>query len=279
MDDLGGILTLGGELTVNRMGFGAMRLTGRGVMGPPADPAECRRVLRRAVELGVTFIDTADSYGPAVSEELIADALYPYPPGLVIGTKGGYLRPGPHQWVMKGDPAHLRAACDSSLRRLRLEQIDLYQLHRIDPSVPEDEQFGVLDELRRQGKIKLIGLSEVNVAAIERARRTLPIASVQNRYNVADRASDDVVSYCEEHGITFIPWYPLGAGALDESPALGRVARRHGATAMQVALAWLLARSPAMLPIPGTSRVAHLEENVATAQIRLEPSDVVEVTG
>ena len=273
----GGSITLDGDLTVARMGFGAMRLTGAGIIGPPADPAECRRVLARAVDLGVTFIDTADSYGPSVSEELIAEVLHPYPAGLVIGTKGGYLRPGPYQWKMDGRPDHIRAACDGSLRRLRVERIDLYQLHRIDPAVPEDEQFGVLQELREAGKIRLIGLSEVGVPAIERARRTLPIASVQNRYNLADRGADDVVEYCQTHGIVFIPWYPLAAGALETSPAIERVAARHSATGMQVALAWLLARSPAMLPIPGTSRVAHLDENLAAARLKLDATDLEEL--
>jgi aryl-alcohol dehydrogenase-like predicted oxidoreductase len=271
-------LALGGELIVNRMGFGAMRITGPGIIGPPADRGEALRVLRRAIELGINCIDTADSYGPHVSEELIAEALHPYPADLVIGTKGGFLRPGPHKWKMNGRPEHIRAVCDGSLRRLRLDRIDLYQLHRIDPAVPEDEQFGVLEELRSAGKIRLVGLSEVGVEAIERARRVLPIASVQNRYNIADRGADDVVDYCWAHGIAFIPWYPLGAGALEESRALTRIARRHSATVMQVALAWLLARSPAMLPIPGTSNVAHLKENVAAAGIALEADDLDELT-
>jgi aryl-alcohol dehydrogenase-like predicted oxidoreductase len=277
MQTPGGTIVLGGALSVARMGFGAMRLTGPGIIGPPADPGECRRVLRRAVELGVTFIDTADSYGPDVSEAIIADALHPYPPGLVIGTKGGFLRPGPHQWKMCGRPEHIRAVCDGSLARLRVERIDLYQLHRIDPAVPEDEQFGVLDALRREGKIRLIGLSEVNVAAIERARKILPIATVQNRYNLADRRCDDVVDYCWANDIAFLPWYPLGAGALEPSSGLLRVARRLRATPMQAALAWLLARSPAMLPIPGTSKVAHLEENVGAAGLVLSPADVEEI--
>ena len=272
--DLGGTITLGGELTVNRMGFGAMRLTGPGIIGPPADPAEARRVLQRAVERGVNFIDTADSYGPHVNEEIIADALHPYPSGLVIATKAGFERPGPHQWKMNGRPAHLRAACEGSLKRLRVDRIDLFQLHRIDPDVPEDDQFGLLDDLRREGKIRLIGLSEVPVAAIERARRTLPIASIQNRYNVADRGSEDVVDYCEREGLAFLPWYPLGAGALAPEGALSQVAAKHGATPMQVAIAWLLARSPAVLVIPGTSKVPHLEENVAAAAIRLDAQDL-----
>ncbi len=274
MSELGGTLALGGELTVHRLGFGAMRLTGPGIFGEPVNREECRRVLRRAVALGVDFIDTADSYGPDVSEAIIAETLHPYPPGLAIATKAGLLRPGPHQWTVNGDPKRLRAACEGSLRRLRLDRIDLYQLHRIDPDVPEEDQFGVLADLRREGKIRLIGLSEVAVPAIERARRTLPIASVQNKYNAADRAYEDVVEYCERQRIAFIPWYPLGAGALNGNAALMRVAVKHRATPMQVAIAWLLARSPVMLPIPGTSSVAHLEENVAAAEVRLDRADV-----
>jgi pyridoxine 4-dehydrogenase len=278
MNDLGGTMTLGGELTVHRLAFGAMRLTGSGIFGPPANREECQRVLRRAVELGVDFIDTADSYGPNVSEDIISETLHPYPAGLVIATKAGLLRPGPHQWQVDGNPKRLRAACEGSLTRLRVDRIDLFQLHRIDPDVPEDDQFGVLEQLRREGKIRLIGLSEVTVAAIARARRTLPIASVQNKYNVADRSSDDVLEYCEREGIAFIPWYPLGAGALTETAALRRIAASHRATPMQIAIAWLLARSPVMLPIPGTSRVGHLEENVAAARLRLEPDDLAALT-
>lgn len=277
MIDLGGTISLGGELVVHRMGFGAMRLTGPGIIGPPADREEARRVLRRAVELGIDFIDTADSYGPNVSEEIIAEALHPYPDGLVIATKAGYERPGPHQWTMNGRPAHIRAACEGSLARLRVDRIDLFQLHRIDPDVPEDDQFGVLDDLRREGKIRLIGLSEVGVAALERASRMLPIVSVQNRYNVANRVWEDVVAYCEREAIAFIPWYPLGAGTLQSDGALDRVARRHHAGPTQAALAWLLARSRVMLPIPGTSKVSHLEENVAAAAIRLDADDMKEL--
>jgi len=273
MTDLGGTIALGGELSVHRLGFGAMRLTGPGIFGEPANRDECRRVLRRAVELGVDFIDTADSYGPNVSEEIIAEALHPYSPDLVIATKAGLLRPGPHEWTVNGDPKRLRAACEGSLRRLRVDRIDLYQLHRIDPDVPEADQFGVLEDLRREGKIRLVGLSEAGVPAIQRARRVLPIASVQNKYNVADRSYDDVVDYCERESIAFIPWYPLGAGALTGQAALTGVAVRHRATPMQVALAWLLARSPVMLPIPGTSSVAHLDENVAAARLRLDRDD------
>jgi aryl-alcohol dehydrogenase-like predicted oxidoreductase len=261
-------------MTVARMGFGAMRLTGPGIFGPPADREECRRVLRRAIELGVTFFDTADSYGPAVSEEIIAEALYPYPSGTVIATKGGFVRPGPGRWETDGRPEHLRAACDGSLRRLRLDRIDLYQLHRIDPAVPEADQFGTLADLRHEGKIRFVGLSEVGVDAIERARQSLPVVSVQNRYNIIDRTSDAVVGYCERHDLAFIPWYPLGAGQLDIPSALRDAARRLGATPLQVALAWLLARSRIMLPIPGTSSTSHLEENVAAASIALSADDL-----
>ena len=282
----GGTLTLGDALTVNRMGYGAMRITGSGIFGPPDDPAECRRVLRRAVELGVNFIDTADSYGPNVSEELIAEALHPYPEGLVVATKGGFERPGPNKWVMNGRPDHLRRQLEGSLRRLRLDRIDLWQLHRIDPKVPEDEQFGVIQEFVREGKVRLVGLSEVGVDAIERARRAFPVVSVQNRYNVVDRQWEDVVLHCEREGIAFIPWYPLGAGTLemraDERATRERlegVARRRGVSALQLALAWLLARSPVMLPIPGTSKVRHLEENVAAAGLQLDDAELRELEG
>ena len=274
-----GTLTLGSRLTVGRLGFGAMRLTGEGIFGAPGDRDECRRVVRRAVELGVTFIDTADSYGPGVSEDILAEALHPYPSGLVIATKGGFERPGPLEWVTTGRPEHLRAACEGSLRRLRLDCIDLYQLHRIDPNVPEPDQFGALADLRREGKIRFVGLSEVGVEHIERARRVLPIASIQNRYNLDDRTWDPVLEYCTRHGIAFIPWYPLGAGGLGAGAPLQQVARRHAATPLQIALAWLLARAPIMLPIPGTSKVAHLEENVAAASIRLTPDDMRALEG
>lgn len=272
-----GTITLGGELTVNRMGFGAMRLTGPGIWGPPRDRGEAIRVLHRAIELGVDFIDTADSYGPNVSEEIIAEALHPYPEGLVIATKAGLERPGPDQWTPNGRPEHLRRRLEGSLRRLRLERIDLWQLHRIDPEVPADEQFGAIGEFQRQGLVRLVGLSEVPVADIVRARRTLDVASVQNRYNVGDREWEEEVGYCEREGIAFIPWFPLSAGTLEEGGALDRVARRHGATVYQIALAWLLARSPAMLVIPGTSSVTHLEENVAAAEISLSRDDMQEL--
>ena len=273
-----GTITLG-DLTVNRMGYGAMRITGRGIFGPPADPEECKRVLRRAVELGVDFIDTANSYGPFVSEELIAQALHPYPDGLVIATKAGLERPGPDRWTPNGRPEHIRRECEGSLRRLRLERIDLYQLHRIDPKVPEAEQFGIMAELQREGKVRHVGLSEVDADAVERARRIVPIVSVQNRYNVADREWEETVDYCEREAIAFIPWFPLGAGNLRAEEIVTRVARRLGASPIQVALAWLLDRSPMMLPIPGTSRVKHLEENVAATALRLSDEDRAELVG
>ncbi len=266
-----GTITLGGDLIVNRMGFGAMRLTGAGIWGPPKDRAQAIRVLQRAVELGVNFFDTADSYGPHIAEELIAEALYPYP-GLVIATKGGFERPGPNRWVENGRPENLRRQLEGSLRRLWLERIDLWQLHRIDPKVPAQEQFEALREFQREGLIRHVGLSELSIDDIEGARRVVPIVSVQNRYNVTDRKWDHEVDYCERERLAFIPWFPLSAGALDAA-ALHRVAQRHGATIFQVALAWLLARSPAMLVIPGTSSVEHLEENVAAAEIRLTKKD------
>ena len=277
-----GSFLLGGERRVYRLGFGAMRLTGKGIWGEPRDHDEAIAVLRRALELGVTLIDTADSYGPAVSERLIAEALYPYPPELVIATKGGLERPGPDRWTPNGRPEHLRAACDSSLRRLKLERIELYQLHRIDPAVPLEDQLGTLRELQHQGKIRHIGLSEVSVADIERARQLVPIVSVQNRYNLVERrttaAAEQVLDHCERAGIAFIPWFPLLAGDLAKPRGpVARVAGRLHATPSQVALAWLLRRSPAMLPIPGTSRVCHLEENVAAALLALSDQDFGEL--
>jgi len=274
-----GTFLLGGDLPVHRIGFGAMRITGKGIWGPPADRGEALRVLRRALELGVNLIDTADSYGPHVSEELIAEALYPYPEGLVIATKAGLERPGPDQWTPNGRPEHLRRALDGSLRRLRVERIDLYQLHRIDPAVPADEQLGTLAELQREGKFLHFGLSETGVEEIEMARRVLPVASVQNRYNLQDRAQwEGVVDHCEAEGIAFIPWFPLAAGPLArEGGPVDRIARRLGATPGQVALAWLLRRSPVMLPIPGTSKVAHLEENVAAAALELDDAALREL--
>jgi aryl-alcohol dehydrogenase-like predicted oxidoreductase len=266
-----GEFLIGNDLRVTRLGYGAMRITGKGVWGEPADRAEAVRVVRRAVELGINFIDTADSYGPSVSEEIIAEALHPYPEGLVIATKGGFDRPGPDKWVENGKPEHLKAACEGSLRRLRLERIDLYQLHRIDPKVPAEDQLGTLKDLQAQGKIKHIGLSEVSVKQIQHARAMVPIVSVQNRYSITDRGAEDVLNYCEKENLAFIPWFPLAAGRVSgsESP-ISRVAAQWKATPSQVALAWLLARSPVILPIPGTSKVRHLEENVAAAELKID---------
>jgi pyridoxine 4-dehydrogenase len=265
---LAGTVSLGGEVSVNRIGFGAMRLTGEGIWGPPKNRVEAVAVLRRAVELGVNFIDTADSYGPAVSEELIAEALFPYPRDLVIATKGGWNRPGPNQWTHDATPAHLRQAVEGSLKRLRLERIPLYQLHTPDPVVPFEESVGTLAQLKREGKIRSIGLSNVTQEHIERARRVVAIVSVQNRYSFADREWDYVVDYCERNAIAFIPWFPLGRGRV-AGEVLDEVARAHQASPYQVALAWLLKRSAIMLPIPGTSSVKHLEENIAAASQRL----------
>ena len=251
------------------MGFGAMRLTGEGIWGEPRDRPEAIRVLRRAVELGINFIDTADSYGPRVSEEIIAEALHPYPEGLVIATKGGLERPGPDVWVPNGRPEYLRKQLEGSLRRLKLDRIDLWQLHRIDTAVPEREQFDAIREFQREGLVRHIGLSEVNIGQIERARQVLPIVSVQNRYNLTDREWEAELDYSEREGLAFLPWFPLSAGSLDETGPLARVAKKHGVTPYQIALAWLLARSPAMLVIPGTSSVGHLEENVHAAELTL----------
>ena len=273
-----GTVDIGGDLRVRRLGFGAMRLTGRGIWGEPDDPETAREVLVRAVQLGVNFIDTADSYGPEVSERLIGETLYPYPEGLVIATKGGLLRPGPDRWVPNGRPAHLRQACEGSLRRLRLERIDLYQFHRVDPRVPLEESLGALAELRAEGKVRHVGLSNVSLAQLERARAVLPIVSVQNRYNLGDRRSDPVVDHCERHRLAFLPWAPIAAGDLAAPGGLlDRMAERHGAGAGQVALAWLLRRSPAMLPIPGTSSVEHLLENLAAVLVRLDDAEVAEL--
>jgi pyridoxine 4-dehydrogenase len=270
-----GTITLGGDLTVNRMGFGAMRLTGKGIWGPPRHPEKAVQVLQRAVDLGVNFIDTADSYGPYIAEQLIADALYPYP-GLVIATKGGLERPGPNQWVENGRPGYLRERLQGSFKRLRRDHIDVYQLHRIDPKVPAEEQFAALREFQNEGLIRHVGLSEVSLADVVRAREIVPIVSVQNRYNVTDRKWEAEVDYCEQEGLAFIPWFPLSAGSL-QAPELHLVAARHGATVFQIALAWLLHRSPAILVIPGTSSVEHLEENVAAAEIRLTKKDMEEL--
>jgi pyridoxine 4-dehydrogenase len=273
-----GTLTLGGELEVRRLGFGAMRITGEGIWGPPSDRHEAKAVLRRALELGVNFIDTADAYGPEVSEELIAEALHPYPEGLVIATKGGLIRPGPERWVRDCSAEHLREACEGSLRRLRLDRIDVYQLHAVDPGIPLEESVGALAELRAEGKIAHIGLSNVDTEELQRAREIVPVVSVQNRYSVAERDSDPVLDRCERDGLAFIPWGPLRAVREDGNGVIGRVAGAHGATELQVALAWLLARSPAMLPIPGTSSVEHLEENVAAAGLRLTEDEFGELS-
>jgi aryl-alcohol dehydrogenase-like predicted oxidoreductase len=271
-----GTIDLGGDLTVNRMGFGAMRLTGQGIWGEPADPDACRAVLRRAVELEVDFIDTADSYGPEVSERLIAEALHPYPENLVIATKGGLVRPGPGRWDPDGRPEHLRAACEGSLKRLRLDEIPLYQLHRPDPRVPVEDSVGALLQLKDEGKIRHIGLSNVDEAEIHRAMAITPVVSVQNMFNLGNRRSSAVLDLCETEQLVFIPWAPIGQGA-PSGKALARIAAAHGATEQQTALAWLLARSPAILPIPGTSSVAHLEENIAAASIRLSQAEVDEL--
>jgi pyridoxine 4-dehydrogenase len=269
---LAGSISLGGEVSVHRLGFGAMRLSGEGIWGPPKNRTEALAVLRRAVELDVNFIDTADSYGPNVNEELIAEALFPYPSGLVIATKGGWNRPGPNQWTHDATPAHLREAVEGSLKRLRLESIDLYQLHTPDPVVSLEDSVGTLAQLKSEGKIRHIGLSNVTQEHIERARRIVPIVSVQNRYSFADREWDYVVGYCERNGIAFIPWFPLGAGRV-AGQALDQIARTHQTTRHQVAIAWLLKRSPIMLPIPGTSSVKHLEENVAAATLQLSDEE------
>src|ERR1700726_5199011 len=273
-----GTLKVGGDLLVNRMGFGAMRITGAGIWGEPRGPAEARRVLRRAVELGVDFIDTADSYGPEVSERLIAEALHPYPDDLLIATKAGFQRPGPNKWVEDGRPKHLREAVEGSLHRLHLSRIDLLQLHRIDPKVPMEDQIGALVDLQRQGKIRHIGLSEVSVKQIEAVRRITPIVSVQNRYNLVDRNSEDVLEYCTRENFGFIPWFPLATGELAKHGGpLTRAAKRLKAQPSQVALAWLLRKSPVMLPIPGTSKVKHLEENIAAALLELDDSIMKEL--
>jgi aryl-alcohol dehydrogenase-like predicted oxidoreductase len=269
-----GTITLG-DLTVNRMGFGAMRLTGRGIWGEPRDPEGARRVLRRAIELDVNFIDTADSYGPEVSERLIHEALWPYPAGLVIATKGGLLRDGPDRWRPDGRPSHLRQALEGSLKRLGLERIDLYQFHRPDPAVPYEESVGELVRLQDEGKIRHIGVSNVDEEQLDRALALTEIVSVQNRYNLSDRAAEAVLRQCESWGMAFLPWYPLAASQLTRpGNRLADVASEHRATPGQLALAWLLARSPVMLPIPGTSSVEHLEENIAAAAIKLSPQDV-----
>ena len=267
-----GNVSLGGEISVHRLGFGAMRLTGEGIWGPPKDRQAALAVLRRAVELDINFIDTADSYGPHVSEELIAEALFPYPTNLVIATKGGWNRPGPNQWTHDATPSHLRKAVEGSLNRLRLQRIDVYQLHIPDPVVSFEASVETLAQLRNEGKIRLVALSNVTQEHIERARRIVPIVSVQNRYSFADREWDYVVDYCERNGIAFVPWFPLGAGRV-AGEVLDRIAKAHSASPTQIALAWLLRRSPIMLPIPGTSSIEHLQQNVAAASLRLTDED------
>jgi pyridoxine 4-dehydrogenase len=273
-----GTFAIGGDLRVHRLGFGAMRITGKGIWGEPQDHGEAIRVLKRSLELGIDFIDTADSYGPEVSERLIAEALHPYPEDLVIATKAGLRRPGPDQWVEDGRPEYLRGQVEGSLRRLRLDRIDLLQLHRIDPKVPLDDQVGALARLQQEGKIRHIGLSEVTVAQIEAARRIAEIVTVQNLYNLANRKSEDVLDYSEAEGIGFIPWFPLATGDLAQPGGpLARAGERLDARPSQVALAWLLRRSPVMLPIPGTSRVTHLEENAAAALLELDDETLQEL--
>jgi pyridoxine 4-dehydrogenase len=271
-----GTIALGGDLTVARLGFGAMRITGAGIWGEPPDRDRAKATLRRALELGVTFVDTADSYGPEVSETLIAEALYPYPDDLVIATKGGLVRPGPGEWEADGRPEYLREVCEGSLRRLRLEQIPLYQFHRPDPKVPVAESVGALAELKAAGKIRHIGVSNFSVQQLHEVQGITPIVSVQNRYNAADRASDSVVDLCEQEGLVFLPWAPIQQ--TDTNTAVADAARRHDATPHQIVIAWLLARSPAILPIPGTGSPDHLEENVAAADIELSLAEVAAIT-
>ena len=271
-----GTIDIGGDLTVNRMGFGAMRITGHGIWREPPDRDRAKATLRRAVELDVTFIDTADSYGPDVSETLIAEALYPYPEELVIATKGGLVRPGPGRWVPDGRPEHLREACEGSLSRLRVDRIDLYQFHRPDPKVPIDESIGMLAKLKDEGKIRHIGVSNFSEDQLREAERVTPVVSLQNRYNSSDRSSDSMVDLCEQEDLVFLPWAPISQS---DSPAVAEAARNHNVSAHQVVLAWLLARSPQILPIPGTGSPEHLEENVAAAGIELTPDEVTAITG
>jgi pyridoxine 4-dehydrogenase len=273
-----GTFTLGGDLPVHRMGYGAMRITGPGIWGEPEDPDAAKALLRRALEIGVNFIDTADSYGPQVSERLIAEALHPYPESLVIATKGGTVRPGSGQWRIDGHPDHLKEACEDSLRRLRIDTIDLYQLHAVDPNVPLADSIGALKHLQTEGKVRHIGVSNVNAAQLEEARGIADIVSVQNRYSVTDRGSQDVLHACEQHGIAFLPYFPLGGGKLTQPGGkLDQIAQAHGATTGQVALAWLLQSSPNHIPIPGTSSGTHLEENVAAAQLELTTEEMAEL--
>ena len=278
-----GTIVIGGELTVNRLGFGAMRLSGSGIWGDPPDRAAACRLLQRAVALGVNFIDTADAYGPGTNEQLIADALHPYPGGLLIATKGGIVRPSPERWDRDGRPAHLRAACEASLRRLRVERIDLYQLHAIDPDVRLEESLGELARLQQEGKIRHVGVSNFTAAELTRARRIVQVVSVQNRCNAADRSSDGVLAACERDGIAFIPWSPLARSPREPSEGprarLAALATRRGVSLAQAAIAWLLARSPVMLPIPGTASLEHLEENTGAASLWLTPADLAEIDG
>jgi pyridoxine 4-dehydrogenase len=272
--------SLGGDLTIHRLGFGAMRITGSGIWGEPADPDTCRKVLRRAVELGVDFIDTADSYGPEVSERLIGEALAPYAKNVVIATKAGLARTGPDKWLPVGRPEYLQQEVEMSLRRLKLEALPLWQLHRIDPKVPVEESLEPIKKLQKEGKIRHVGLSEVKVPEIEQVRKFMPIVSVQNRYNISDREHEDVLDYCEKNSLGFIPWFPVASGKLTQPGGpLDKAAKKHGATLSQLSLAWLLHRSPVMLPIPGTSSVAHLEENLRAAEISLSQSEWAEIEG
>ena len=270
---------IGGDLEVNRLGFGAMRITGEGVWGWPPDRANALKVLKRAVELGVNLIDTADAYGPETSELLIAEALHPYPKGLVIATNGGLTRPGPGDWRPNGRPDYLKGCVDKSLKRLQLDRIDLYQLHRIDPKVPMEESLGALKEMQSAGKIRHIGLSEVSPAEIERAGKVVPIVSIQNRYNIADRKWEKAIDYCEKENLGFLPWFPVGGGHGVKSTALEAIAKAHNASVYQVALAWLLQRSPVMLPIPGTSNIQHLEDNMAAAKVKLTAEEFSRLSG
>lgn len=275
---MAGTIEIGGDLTVNRFGFGAMRLTGPGIWGEPPDREEAKRVLRRAIELGINFIDTADSYGPEVSEKLIAETLHPYPDDLVIATKGGLTRPGPNRWEPNGRPEYLRKQCEGSLKRLRVDEIDVYQFHRPDPNVPLEESIGALVQLKDEGKIRHIGLSNVSVEELKRAEKLTPIVSVQNRYNMFDRESEPVLEQCSLEGLAFLPWRPVGGGEMSEGGGkLQQLANRYKATPTQIGLAWLLSHSPVMLPIAGTSKVDHLEENLGAVALDLAPSDLAEL--
>lgn len=273
-----GSFTIGGDLEIHRLGFGAMRITGSGIWGPPANKTEAIRVLRKLPELGVNFIDTADSYGPNVSEELIAEALHPYPKGLIIATKGGLTRPGPNQWTPNGRPDYLRSALEGSLKRLKTDRIDLYQLHRIDTKVPMEDSLGELKKAQEEGLIRHIGLSEVSVEQLEQASKIIEIATVQNMYNLAERRWEDTLRWCEAHSVGFIPWYPLSAGSINSQKVLKNIAAKYSVTEFQVALAWLLQHSPVMLPIPGTSSVAHLEDNIKSASLLLDEEDMQRLT-